>query len=135
MRSGILRKQIERLLLALGLPDAELSVLFAGDRAMRALNNRYRGKDRVTDVLSFSFREGAHPSIQPHHLGDIVIAVPEAVRQARRAGHSVEREIELLLVHGLLHLAGYDHEKGLSETNRMRNKERTLHRLLAARRR
>jgi rRNA maturation RNase YbeY len=102
---------------------------------MRALNNRYRGKDRVTDVLSFSFREGAHSSVQTSHLGDIVIAVPEAVRQAHRAGHSVEREIELLLVHGLLHLAGYDHEKGPSEMNRMRKKERTLHQLLAARRR
>lgn len=135
MRAGTLRKQIERLLLALGLPDAELSVLFTGDRAMRALNNRYRGKDRVTDVLSFSFREGDYPSVQTRHLGDIVIAVPEAVRQARRAGHSVQREIELLLVHGMLHLAGYDHEKGPSETNRMRKKERTLHQLLAARRR
>ena len=135
MRPGTLRKRLERLLLALGLPDVELSVLFTGDRAMRTLNKRYRGKDRVTDVLSFSFREGAQPSVQTPHLGDIVIAVPEAVRQARRAGHPVEREIELLLVHGLLHLAGYDHEKCPSETNRMRKKERTLHQLLAARRR
>lgn len=102
---------------------------------MRTLNNRYRGMDRVTDVLSFSFREGVPPSVTTHHLGDIVIAVPEAVRQARRAGHSVERVIELLLVHGLLHLIGYDHEKGPSETDRMRKKERTLHQLLAARRR
>lgn len=135
MRTGVLRTQIERLLLALGLPDAELSVLFTGDRAMRALNNRYRGVDRVTDVLSFSFREGAHPAVQPQHLGDIVIAVPEAVRQARRAGHSAQREIELLLVHGLLHLTGYDHDKGPSETDRMRRKERTLRQILAVRRR
>lgn len=111
---------------SIGLPDAEVSVLFIGDRAMRTLNRRYRGKDSATDVLSFSFREGEHRQIQPHFLGDIVISVPAAARQARAAGHAVGREIEILLVHGLLHLLGYDHELGEREARRMLRREREL---------
>lgn len=102
---------------------------------MRSLNRRYRGKDRTTDVLSFSLREGAFPRVQPDILGDIVISVPVAVRQAREQGHSPGREIERLLVHGLLHLAGHDHERGGEEAERMRRKERQLLRVLRAARR
>ncbi len=110
----------------LGLPDAELSVLFAGDRAMRTLNRQYRGKDRTTDVLSFAMREGPFGDVRPELLGDIVISVPVAERQACATGHSLSREIELLLVHGLLHLLGYDHESGPVEARRMRRKEQWL---------
>lgn len=70
---------------------------------MRALNRRYRGKDASTDVLSFPAGHGAL-------LGDIVVSVPYAARQARRRGDRTGREIERLLVHGYLHLLGYDHE-------------------------
>ena len=69
---------------------------------MRALNRRYRGKDRSTDVLSFP--------APPPLLGDLVISVPYAARQARRRGQRLSREIERLLLHGYLHLLGYDHE-------------------------
>ena len=81
----------------------DLSVLFCGDEKMRTLNRRYRGQDRSTDVLAF-------PADGGELLGDIVISVPYASRQARRRGEPVSREIERLLVHGLLHLNGYDHE-------------------------
>jgi probable rRNA maturation factor len=81
----------------------EVSVLFCGDRRMRTLNRRYRRKDRSTDVLAF-------PAGGAELLGDIVISVPFASRQARRRGEPTSREIERLLVHGLLHLHGYDHE-------------------------
>ncbi len=91
---------------------------------MRSLNRRYRGIDRTTDVLSFSFREGAFADLRPDILGDIVISVPQAERQARQAGHPFAREVELLLVHGLVHLLGYDHERGPSEARRMRRRER-----------
>ncbi len=111
---------------SIGLHDAELSVLFIGDRAMRSLNRRYRGKDRPTDVLSFAFREGKFPHIQPNFLGDIVIAVPVAARQAAEAGHSLGREIDALLIHGLLHLLGYDHERGGREARRMKRRETQL---------
>ncbi len=93
---------------------------------MRSLNRQYRGKDETTDVLSFSLREGAFPRIQPDVLGDIVISVPAAARQAAEAGHAVGREIDLLLVHGLLHLMGYDHERGEREARRMQRRERHL---------
>jgi rRNA maturation RNase YbeY len=102
-----------------GLPEAELSVLFIGDRAMRTLNRTWRGKDRTTDVLSFSLREGAFSSVQPHLLGDIVISIPRAERQARESGHPLSRELERLLVHGLVHLLGFDHERGPAEARRM----------------
>lgn len=110
----------------LGLRSAEVSVLFVGDRAMRSLNRRYRGKDRTTDVLSFSFREGAFGGLRPDLLGDIVISMPVAERQARAYGETVTRELDRLLVHGLLHLIGYDHERGETEARRMERKERSL---------
>lgn len=93
---------------------------------MRTLNRKYRSKDRTTDVLSFSFREGANSHIQPNILGDIVVSVPAAARQAASAGHSTVREIELLLVHGLVHLLGYDHEVSAREARRMRQREQDL---------
>ena len=100
-----------------------MSLLFVGDRAMRTLNLRYRGNDRTTDVLSFSFREGSFTHIQPDFLGDIVISVPVAARQAAQAGHSIGREIDILLVHGIVHLLGYDHEKSGREALRMKQRE------------
>ena len=108
------------------LPDAEVSVLLLGDRAMRTLNRRYRGKDRTTDVLSFPLREGKFPLVQRYLLGDIVICMPAAARQARVAGESLSQEIDRLLVHGLLHLLGHDHERGGREARRMEARERRL---------
>jgi probable rRNA maturation factor len=90
---------------------------------MRSLNRRYRGIDRTTDVLSFSQREGQFAGLRPDILGDIVISVPMAAIQARERNHSLSHEIERLLVHGLLHLLGYDHERDPVETRRMRRKE------------
>jgi len=108
------------------LPDAEVSILVVGDRAMRSLNRRYRGKDRTTDVLSFPLREGKFPPVQRDLLGDIVLCIPVAVRQARAAGETLFQEVDRLLVHGLLHLLGYDHERGGREARRMEARERRL---------
>ena len=83
----------------------EVSVLFCGDARMRALNRRYRRHDRATDVLAFP-SEGPSGAL----LGDIVISVPYASRQARRRSEPIGRELDRLLVHGYLHLLGYDHE-------------------------
>jgi len=93
---------------------------------MRSLNRRYRGRDKTTDVLSFSLREGSFSHIQPQVLGDLVISVPVAVRQATEAGHSLNREIVMLLIHGLLHLLGYDHETGEGNARKMRQREQQL---------
>ncbi len=93
---------------------------------MRSLNRRYRGIDRTTDVLSFSLREGAFAGLRPDLLGDIVISIPRAQQQAEEAGHPLSREIERLLIHGLLHLMGYDHELGPAASNKMRRREQQL---------
>jgi probable rRNA maturation factor len=98
---------------------------------MRKLNHAWRGQDNTTDVLSFSFREGSFAEVRTEMLGDIVISVPAAHRQARAMGHPVTREIELLLVHGLVHLLGYDHERGAQEARRMTRKEQQLLKKLA----
>ncbi len=84
-------------------PAREVSVFFCGDRRMRRLNRRYRGKDCPTEVLAF-------PGEAQGLLGDIVISVPYASREARRRGEPMPRELDRLLLHGFLHLSGYDHE-------------------------
>jgi probable rRNA maturation factor len=117
----------------LGEPSADLSLLFVGDRRMRRLNHRFRHKDRSTDVLAFACREGRAPhgfNRGTAPLGDVVIALPTAERQARAANHSLEEEIVTLLIHGVLHLCGYDHERGASEALRMQRKERQMRRRL-----
>ena len=93
---------------------------------MRTLNRTWRDRDTATDVLSFPQREGRFLHIQPDLLGDIVISVPIAARQADEAGHSLAVEIDRLLVHGLVHLLGYDHELSNKEACRMERKEQQL---------
>ncbi|MFA5072811.1 MAG: rRNA maturation RNase YbeY [Nitrospirota bacterium] len=121
-----IKKFLRKLLKSAGLPDRELSVFFVGDQAMRSLNRRYRGKDRTTDVLSFSYGEGSLPSFNHTPLGDIVISLPTAERQAREQGHTADREFERLLIHGFVHLLGYDHERSDHDAARMARKERQL---------
>jgi probable rRNA maturation factor len=91
-----------------GAERASLSVLLCGDTRMRTLNRRFRRVDRPTDVLSFPSFEESRSSLS--FLGDVVIDVPCAARQARRRGHRTAREVKILLAHGVLHLLGYDHE-------------------------
>lgn len=118
-----------RVLRGLSRPEAELSVLLVSDREMRRLNRTWRGKDRPTDVLAFSQLEGiGRPPAGV--LGDVVISVPTARRQAKERGDTLGRESERLLIHGVLHLLGYDHERGAAEAQRMQRRERMLARLL-----
>ena len=107
-----------------GEASAELGILFVGDQRMRSLNRQYRGKDRTTDVLAFAMREAPHSSAGL--LGDVVIAVPTAVRQAKQGQRSLDEELTVLLVHGILHLCGYDHERGEKEARRMHRRERMI---------
>ena len=91
---------------------------------MRRLNHDYRRKDRTTDVLSFPMREARGP-LTPL-LGDVVISLDAAAKQAKAGGWSLEEEVIRLLTHGVLHLLGYDHERGAAEAARMRRKERAV---------
>jgi rRNA maturation RNase YbeY len=106
----------------LGLGASELSVSLVGDDEIRDLNRRYRQRDRPTDVLAFALREGAYPSVG-NALGDVVISLDTARRQAGLRGGDLVDEVDRLLVHGILHLAGYDHEISPREERRMRRKE------------
>jgi probable rRNA maturation factor len=119
-----------RLLAALGCGDAELSVVLVSDPVMHRLNRTWRGADRPTDVLAFAQREGTGGA-PDGLLGDVVISVDTARRQAAAHGHSLAAESDRLLVHGLLHLLGYDHERSAGEARRMQRRERTLRRVLA----
>ena len=95
-----------------GVENAELSITLTDDENIHALNKKYRGIDRPTDVLSFAFRESDEPEIiggENEMLGDIIISIERAKIQAADFGHSLLREIIFLEVHGLLHLLGYDH--------------------------
>ncbi len=95
-------------------PDCELTCILTDDEQLRALNAQYRGIDEPTDVLSFRSDDECEfvtPEEQAPYLGDILISVPTAMRQAAEAGHSLERELALLTVHGCLHLLGHDHNE------------------------
>lgn len=113
---------------AVGESNAELHIELIGDHRMQRLNREYRGKNVPTDVLAFSQREAAGP--QSSLLGDVVISVHTALRQAHARHHSVDEELAVLLIHGILHLCGYDHERGESEARRMRRRELILRRLV-----
>lgn len=113
------RRLVSRAARAAGARASEVSILFCGDRRMRSLNRNFRSKDRPTDVLAFP-GDGAPGGF----LGDIVISAPYAARQARRRGEPVSREIDRLLVHGLLHLMGYDHETDRGEMDALETRLR-----------
>lgn len=113
--------------------DAEVSVVLADDAVIRELNRQYRAKDAPTDVLSFAMRESVpeeevidgEPGPEQILLGDIVISVERAREQAEEYGHSFEREMGYLAVHGILHLLGYDHENE-DDKKIMRRKEEEI---------
>jgi probable rRNA maturation factor len=101
-----LARWLERLVAELAPGATSFAVRFASDREMRRLNRAFRGRDQPTDVLSFP----GDTTPEGRHLGDVVIAVPVARRQAAAAGHPAARELRLLLLHGVLHCLGHDHE-------------------------
>lgn len=106
-----------------GADEAECGLLLVGDRVMTRLNRQYRGMAHSTDVLSFSMREGPFASVSPNLLGDVVISVETAERQAAGAGRSLQDELTALLIHGILHLVGFDHQT-VSEAKQMKRLER-----------
>ena len=97
---------------------AGVMVAFVSDRVMRELNRRWRGKRGTTDVLSFPAEQDEfEKSVEGATLGDVVISVEQAERQAAEHGLEFEREVEQLILHGMLHLCGYDHERDKGEMN------------------
>ncbi len=111
--------------MAVARPKAECSVLLVDDSAMAELNHAYRGVTGPTDVLAFPMTEGRFGAISPDLLGDVVISAETAARQARVRKADVRGELALLLVHGILHLVGYDHGSA-ERRRRMWEKQRVI---------
>ncbi len=133
VRAAAVRTDARRLLAVLDESGAELAVSLVGDAEMHRLNRVYRGKDRPTDVLAFAMREGRRTPGDAAVLGDVVISLDTAARQARRRGVPVSDEVRMLLIHGVLHLLGYDHERSLADARRMKAMERRLRALVTER--
>jgi probable rRNA maturation factor len=109
----------------------ELSILLVDDEKIRVINRDYLRKDRPTNVISFAMREGEGGQVQPTLLGDVVISTETAGRDAAEAGLGFESELYFLLLHGILHLLGYDHERGTAEdARRMEDKEEEVFALI-----
>ena len=122
----IIRKSVETTLETEGenIEETEVSVLLTDDKEIRKLNRIYRDVDSATDVLAFAMREGEFV-LNPSVLGDIVISMDTARRQAKEVGHTLESELALLAVHGTLHLLGYDDQKK-NDAKIMHEKEREI---------
>ncbi len=124
-----LRRKTQKILAVLGLAHSELSLCFMNDEKIRSLNSQYRDVDRATDVLSFSQSEGdPDDPDEPKTdlLGDLAVSVATASRQAREHQLSLQQELILLIIHGILHLRGMDHEKSDREAEAMRRKTRKI---------
>ena len=126
-----IRVKAKRALEDLGCLDKELSVLFTDDEHMAALNRQYRDKEGPTDVLSFPMTEDLDGEIapalfEPVMLGDVVVSVETALRDAEELEQSFERTVDRLLIHGILHLLGYDHEKSQVDAMCMTKEEERL---------
>lgn len=119
-------KSAGKILSLLNQPEAELSILFVGDKRMTELNTVYRGKRKSTDVLSFEADIPFRDSNQPPVLGDIVISVPKAESQAELSDIGFYDEVDRLLIHGALHLLKYDHEGSAYKARAMRKKEKEI---------
>lgn len=127
IRRRKIRSTLSRILKLLECPDKEISIVFTDDEGIRQINKHYLGKNKATNVISFSLLEGPYGNINPHMLGDIVISVETAQRDALKGCLSTEEEIAFLIIHGVLHLLGYNHENtSRKEALRMKHKEKEL---------
>jgi probable rRNA maturation factor len=124
---GRTRRSLKRLLKELDCEDSEISLLLVDDDQIREFNRNYLQRDRPTNVISFAMMEGSFGNIHPEVMGDIILSVETAARDAL-AGHlDFMDEVEFLLIHALLHLIGYNHENtGTDEAEKMKNREREL---------
>ena len=126
-----IEQQIGKVLTSLDCNEHEISILFIGDQRIRDLNHQFRGIDHPTDVLSFpQILAGELEVPGALVLGDVAISLETARCQSEEHGLSFEEELTLLLIHGILHLLGYDHEISGQEEDRMRNKTRELFSLI-----
>ena len=129
VRANTIRRLAQAILVEAGQPSADLSLSLVGKTRMRSLNRQYRARDYPTDVLAFPMEQIGSPATV--FLGDVVICVPVAIGQASRFENTADQELLRLLIHGTLHLLGYDHEESKREATRMQRKERRIVKALA----
>ena len=120
------KKQALRMMAYLGCSENELSIVFVHDEGMRSLNRAYRCKDRPTNVLAFPQCPTYEGEPQTLLLGDVVISLPTAAREAFELSQTLEERVVFLLAHGLLHLLGYDHEQRADQRRRMECREQDI---------
>lgn len=121
-----IKKIISVILKSMGSEKAVIGVTLVDDRIIHELNKKYRKKNKPTDVLSFALRDGKiSTDISADLIGDVVISIETTIRQAKDYKHSFEKEFKILLIHGILHLFGYDHIKE-KDYNIMKKKEKTV---------
>ena len=121
----LLRKRAARMLACIGHSKSELSIALVDDSEMRVLNRDWRKKDRPTDVLSFSLLEGEGVDLPGALMGDVVVSVETAASQASSRHRGLDEEVARLVIHGVLHIVGFDHEDA-SEAREMRREQRRL---------
>jgi probable rRNA maturation factor len=125
--TGRVRRSLKRLLKELNCKNSEISILLVDDDQIREFNKTYLKRDYPTNVISFSMTEGSFGHIHPEILGDIILSTETAARDALTGHLDFMDEVEFLLIHGLLHLMGYDHENtGFNEAEKMKNREKEL---------
>lgn len=126
-----LRKIAQKILSVSGFPEAELSILILDNAGIQAINRDYLQRDRPTNVISFAMQEGEGGGLSPLLLGDVVISAERAAEDAAEAAIPVEHELAFLLLHGILHLLGYDHERGsAAQAQQMETREQEIFSLL-----
>jgi probable rRNA maturation factor len=126
-----IRAEVTKLLKLLDCANMEISIAFVDDETIQRLNKQYLSRDRSTNVISFPLQEGEFCNINPDMLGDVVISVDTARRDADKGNIRFDEEIIFLIIHGLLHLTGYNHENtSKADALRMKKKEKELFRLL-----
>ena len=126
IKKNNLKEKAQAILDALGSPDSELSILFLDDPQIAVLNKNYLQREGPTNVIAFPMREGAFAEINPDLLGDVVISLETAEKEGLAAGMSMKDRLGELMIHGILHLFGYDHEASETEAMRMEAKSREL---------
>lgn len=127
-----LRQTAKVILNALGCPDAELSILIVDDQQIAQFNQDYLNRNGPTNVIAFPMREGRFSEITPNLLGDVVISADTAKREGQSAGLNMQDRLDQLLIHGILHLCGYDHENTRTEARRMEKKTEELLKIVKA---
>ncbi len=125
-----MEKEARTILNVLDCPDGELSILIVDDARIEVLNKKYLSRSGPTNVIAFPMREGGFSNINPQILGDVVISIETAHRESKEADINLEKRFTQLLVHGILHLFGYDHEKTEQEAFKMEKKSNEIIELL-----